>query len=879
MLSLRQAPMTVAKITKLKIQSKHDDYWKTCGIHSKNILSDKTQAEDAAHKLTQKTGRANLLFLCDLLDLTYDPNHTVKPLTDSLIAGLKDSFLLLCEFAKKHGESVKEQYSVTFAKDAREGVERLVTSLADGKPEPVKILTMALLMFGKDPDLITLTYCRSAWRKRQTHHEFVSDKKLDDSLVSKLITNKERVESWLTERNNKNPVTFKSHKELNPGLHVFHFKRKYGQSVKEDFVNGFNVHNPFGNLLIGIDVPSKRLIIKNENKSMADEIKQWVEDALEVKLRDLRIEPYSEYSGDEVQHAFLGGYDSKHEIEIVGMKFRRSISPNHTNLMIETPLKSMNIKEDLAWYKEKEVIALTNLSDLTALNMVFRGHECSVDVKSERNGLVRFKFNDIGWDESLQVEFHEVFKKCFGIPLNLPINPSSLSMGNLGIYRYLLSCKYRRDVLKFQEKALEDLIAMGLIEEGKETQIVCPTATCEKHNVKVVDEDEKQCLKCSATLVNLELKTLKLSTQKAITIANKAMAEASGMKVSSKKNSFSTVDFYQVIDNDEKKETIFICHRDKLTKKLHDVISRFSQPVILIHATGQYQHAYTDPAGLTHLELAYVLASSSSKDSKKKFKEYIKDTIDALRRTTEERVVRAAGKSYETIIEVSKAPKKPADYEGNHYEMDMFNIFRSLFPNTSKWGGNDKPDGLCSLIHFLRNKGSAPQKFNFTYDTKLTGHLEKGYDLSIDEKRKIWDYIESIIDVPPFNEEGNELNGHAIVSNSVTEPMRKHTAEYIRKKHGLGKLEGKGIEIIFITQDFVTELYDYAASNWDHLRRKRNYLYERMHHYLTTRNSDHYSLLDSKVAKEIIEYLQQPNTIETPINNKLLRKNLDARNK
>lgn len=583
-----------------KLATRPPEFWRSCGIPSANILTSKAEAENVALKLMKNTGKANLLCLCDTHGVAYGEDDDVKTISNLMIAELGDMFLLICDFVKKNSESIVEQFDRVLS-GSRASLEQSIAGHSKRKKEPLKPLTRAMMLYKKDPDNLALAYCRRVWRKKQTHHEFESSVPFDQDTITTLIDNKEYIEKSLSLYNQKNAVKYTHHKELNSGLYIIYIKRKKSNSIKEDFDNKFKEFTPFGTFLIGVDIPSNRIIIKQESGQVADCVRNWVETTLETQLRDIRNVPFGEYDGEGVQKALLGEYDPKHAIEITGIKFRRSISTNHSNLTIQTPRKTLNIREDLSWFRERKVLALTNLSDIETLFLMFRGHECVIDVSAEKSALVRFRFNDMGWDEDVQKEFLEAFKECFGIPLNLPINPTSLTLGNLGIYRSLLSCKYNSDVLDFQRPMLEDLRSKEILKAGSETKYVCPNGSADdRYNPHKPDKENKTCTNCSSSLNAIQVQTWLFDQDKALKYVIKALTRAVGKKLDSTPMSFSNTDFYD-FESEEKKETVFMHLTKNYTSKLQEIIARFSQPVLIVHATGQHQHAYTDSLGQTEV--------------------------------------------------------------------------------------------------------------------------------------------------------------------------------------------------------------------------------------------------------------------------------------
>lgn len=858
--------MTATVVKKLSLGKQSNKYWKSCGVYVVDDVANRPQYTENAQKLMQRTGKANLLFLCQSLDLKFDDDASVTDLADVLLGSYTETVLCLCDFAKRRSESVKEQFFGIVPEEARAKLEVEIDALSDGKEEPVKALTMVTLLYLRDPGQIELVYARSLWRAKQTFHEYSIDTKLGKPEIAQL----EKGMAVLTPRLaklNKKPVNFTKLSDLGSGLNIFLMKRKYNPTTREDYDNDYSVVNGYGNIVIGIDVKKGKLIVKIENKYFADEIRDWVSATLKCALKPLWAKNYDSYDASHVQKTLLGDYELKHGIEIIGIKFRRSIAPNHSLLHIERPMHSGSIREDLQWYKDHKVAAITSLSDLEEFRITYKDQEATINIKIEKSGLVRFRHNDTGWEEDLQVKFMADFQKCFGLPLNQPIDPSPLMRGHIDIYRYILSCKTKEEVQPFQMDAFNDLETLGIIKPDSQKLKTCGTTGCPKHNKIVTDDDSKHCPNCQETLGDKHFILLEHDEAKICEVVGKVLATATGYKLEREADTFESLKFDGISAPGDATDVVYFCYKNQVGEKAHETLDRFAQPVIVIHTSGQYEHAFVDPQGIAHLGFSYILAATKDPASNELLKAECSGKIKILKQNFQARILRASAHSY-TILSGSLK-----GYKGQFFETDKFNLLRYLFPNTKQWGGPNKPDGMCSIIHYDDNDMTKQVKYNWSYDTKLTEADIEGYAMGDGEKRKIWDYIMRMAGKPPFNANYNILNAHVIITNSIKRVKCKNVVKFVREDHRLGT-KYPSLKLGFMRHDFVVRLYERVSAESEKFRKAINLLYQAVAQKLNTPGPDGYSWLDDATADDIATWVLKQDPIEQPLDQLTLLENM-----
>ena len=838
------------------------EFWIGCGVFTEGAMKHGTVWAEAARKLLIKAGRADLRMLCDNLGVSYTAKEDSNHFAGQLLGRHKSQLLYLCDFARRRGESIREQYALTFSERERTA-HCSDLSDAGGKASSLKVVSMLTLLYQRDPDSVQDVYYRSIWRSKATFSEFTLGR-LNRDDVESLAASTERLTQAFAERNEAGPVRFVGHRWLSDTLCVFLFQRKFKPSVKPDYDNEHQIVNGYGNVLFGIDTSAGRITVKVSSKRLAGDITRWAGDQLSRDAKESWLTVFEGYDAEKVQSALLGGYDPRHGVEIVSLKLKRSPAPNHARLTIEKSSMAESVREDLGWLAGAKALGISSLSDIEELTLSFKGQDGVVRVNSDYVGAVRFNLVNVGWDEETHSEFRESFLNCFGIPLNQPIDPKPMMMGATEIYRFLLACDDRGDVRPFQMECLEDLKKKGIIRTEIETVRSC--GFCDLKGRPVEDPSAAECLRCMNALQSTDKRKLVIDETAMHNFVEAALTKATSRKVKRNSARFESQSFHGLESPDVPDEAVYFCYRKRVTEKTLLLFDRFSQAMLVVHTGGSYEHAQLDAASVAHIGAAYALAASRDDKSMSAFATQCLATLRNLRRSTQERVVRAARKSYVVLSEAGRG------YTGQQFETEVFNLLRYLFPSTSRWGGGDRPDGFCSFVHYLQNDMRQPVKVNWSYDAK---HSEKedGYDLGVDEKRKIFDYVLRISGQPPLNVDNNYLNAHVIISNNVSEAKRRNAAKFLKETHRLGGSVPE-VGLAFMTQGFLTKLYDAVAADFTFFRKRWNYFNACMAKLLREPGENGYACLDEGAAATLLNWVRRQPEIDRTIDQDLLRDNM-----
>jgi hypothetical protein len=848
------------------LKEMNSDYWNSCGVYTDDIDTSTAQYTEAAHKLLEKSNRNNLLYVCETYGVPYDSIASIGTLSEAIVGQFGETIVYLCNFAKRRGESIKEQFMATITAPKRTAIQAQINKASKGKDSSISVITMLITLYQHDPEQLIFIFNRSYWRGKQTYYEYKTDTKFPSMAIKELEAGKEDIEKTLVPLNKGKETRFVSARKLNKNLWVFLIQRKYNPVVRDDYERIYSRVTPYGTLVFGIDLANQKIIFKIQNKQIKDAILDWITTTLKLDFKPSWHEPHSSYDANEVQTALLGGYDQGHGIEITGVKLRRSPAPYHSALLLNARTGYPNIREDLAWLRDREVMRLSSLSDLEQLQISYRDQQAIIDVIAEKTGIVRFKHVDVGWDETLQADLQLAFKNCFGLPLNEPIDPRPLMLGHHEIYKFLLACKNTDEFQLFQREAFKELKDAGIVDTKPIEQKRCPSPVCEHRLTVVTDKDQTQCLACQSRLKNETSNQIVHLNERIQEVVEEALKEATGLKTQ-KTIKFETYEFHVLQKGKGNVEPIYVAYRNQLGAKGKDILSRFAQPVLVVHTSSQSEFTPIDLHGVAHLNLAYILASIRDGEGKAKFKREVVKQLDDLTRSLGIRVNRAAEESFKVVTD------NLADSTGQKFETDIFNLLRFLFPNTSQWGGGDRPDGISTIVCYDNNDMNLPLKFNWSYDTKLTEKEIEGYNLQDGEKRKIWDYIERMSGKSPFNREGNKLNAHVIITNSIRKVKCANAVKFVRQSHRLGK-KYPHLLLGFMKYDFIARLYERVSSQQEDFRKRQNLLTASVCKKLSTPNDDGYCWMDTATANSICDWVLEQPEIENTIDHDLLVRNM-----
>ena len=201
--------------------------------------------------------------------------------------------------------------------------------------------------------------------------------------------------------------------------------------------------------------------------------------------------------------------------------------------------------------------------------------------------------------------------------------------------------------------------------------------------------------------------------------------------------------------------------------------------------------------------------------------------------------------------------------KGNVYETEVFNVLRSILPYCYQFGreGKIEPDGFVCLPEYEQNAMEGVDTWNWSYDAK---HSDKvaGYDLNIEERRKIVNYIELFRAKIAFWEKSTKLRAHVIISNNLTEAKMKSAAEFVFNEEGGVKKANRDVRLVLMRQEFLTRLYELVAEKKDDYQRRRPFFGNLLVKLLEHEGDERYAVLTKDDAEKLFEDLLKVRPVE-----------------
>jgi hypothetical protein len=848
-------------------QSLDHETWEGVRIFPDALARNMAERQAKTMKALQKCGLANLCYVCLKANIRFKTGTPItrmaKLVRDSAPA---ETAMYLCEFARTRGQAILEQYDAE-----RSDAERLhdageVENLSLRRVETLRVLTKLLLMYLLDPQVVVRIQYRHLWRNARTYAEFETKEVPENATEALQGALGALVKALRVLPDGKKLQNYGSHQlPGGPRLYVLH--RGYKEKVVPEYPDGCKVTTASGYLVFGLHDAPPRLEVKVANHKFIDTIRQWTEDSLGVQFRRTGLSMFEDYNATELEKQFLGRYSEEHGLAIIGIKFRRTALPNHPSITVDAAVGGCTVRDALNWYVEKGALALRSLSDIEWVRLHFGGYEGQVHVKVEPDGSVRFALDNAGWPEEVQRELADAFRKTFGIPLDQRINPRPLSMGALEVYQSLLEWDNADEIQSHQRELFEDLVQRRMMLVEKSSLRACSTAFCKLKGKAVEDEKVEACPRCHQPIRSLELRKILHNDEEMRKFAGRILTAATKWEFVNKPLQFESHEFFPLRNPARPDESVCVFFSQRISSSKIELFDRSMWPILVVHTSGAYEHAHLDLAGIAHLGFAYALAATKEKDTRAKFIEDCKTTLATLTRNEQERVLRAARQARETLT------NKLAECTGSVYESVMFALVRSLFPHSMKWGGAFRPDGFCSLIYSKTNRLSDLQKWNWSYDSKYS-ERHGGYEFGAPEHRKMLDYIVALAEQKELQANGNELNAHVIITNSLSRNKMKDAAKFLRCSHRLGS-ELPGFRLVFMMEPFLHTLYDRVRADEKEFDRRWGYLSQRLAWQMGQETTDRYVYLDADRANQLADWVLQKPAVEMPVDIDALQEGLD----
>jgi hypothetical protein len=851
------------------LQRQDEKFWERLQIFPHAVTQSAAKGEYARKALRQfeKLGRANLHYIANQAGIEYrEKADSARQLANRLLSSpLKTEFLYLATFFRPRVTAVVEYFDSHAAHFRASALETEIKNLSVGASEIPKPLTKLVAAYSRDPaSLEAIHYC-FAWRKLPTLFEYAAEKDLPANPATVLEQGTKQLAAALGKIKHGEHYTFFGRKDLQPHVSVFVLHRKYPASVKPDYESTFRLQHDYSMVVFAIDTVRKVLLVKVANRAISEAIADWAGETLGMEFERSGGRIFRDYDPQSVETALLGGYDESYEMDLTAISFRHSFAPNHSRIALTAQPFSRGVREDLLWMKDERVLRLRSLADIESLKVRFDGVEADIECIAEKEGAVRLRLNDSHIVDGRAEQFKEIFKKVFGIPLGQRIDPTLLTMGAAEVYQFLLSGVREGDLLDYHKEALGKLLETELLVRVDERVGWCKDLNCAIGRTQSFnDQALTQCPGCHGSLDWQTLTRYAEDPKKAFAVARQLLTQASKWKMESTTRAFESKKFYRFYPKRDPNRTVCVFVNNRLNATKVEAFQRANFPILVVHPQGNHRMPSIDMHGIAHVGLPYALSAYEDKPTWKAYQASLRDVLGRLQRMEQELVLRASRASWELL------QNRPSDYDDRKYESDGFNLLRSLFPYTVKWGGGNRPDGFCSLVFFPENDLRHPTHFNWSYDAKYSDGV---YAFGIGEFDQMFRYVRLLHQPKRLKSLGNQYDAHVIITNSMDDSSMRNAADYLWNHHRLGK-EQTSFLLVFMRDGFLRQLWQRVRENETAFRMRSTYLPEYMVRLIKAKQADGYSLLDTDDADALANDVLSEPELELPPDHDALKADL-----
>lgn len=232
-------------------------FWTRLQVFPNAIAHGKTKGDYAkkAKVLLEKSGIANLRYLCDMAGITYRPDlDSSEQLANRLLnSGSRNELLYLCAFMRSRKNAVVEYFDNVASEKTRKSLETDVAALSKRKPETPKPITKLVRLYSSDPSTLEEIHYRHSWRRLPTIFSFLGVGGIPDSCVAVLSR---EIDSLIPRLNKvRAGETYESfgHAALGDRLTVFVIHRRFPPTVRSDYEQRFRVQHDYSILAFAID--------------------------------------------------------------------------------------------------------------------------------------------------------------------------------------------------------------------------------------------------------------------------------------------------------------------------------------------------------------------------------------------------------------------------------------------------------------------------------------------------------------------------------------------------------------------------------------------------------------------------------------------------
>lgn len=754
------------------MQPKSMSYWAEFGISPEKAQrrADIAKLLEQAKKNVSGLSKPELLAICDKLKIASSEQDS-HSLASAIIAAVPQSDLIgLHLFLKSRNQAA------TWAARTNRSLATAVKGIA--KPKPFTVLLLALKC---KPKLFKDIFYYAAWCGTSTSARFIArDQKSQSSLAGVLSKSTvTKLSKFLNKASGLGASIVGTHK-LPDGTFVVLFNKHYVPTVKKDYVAEFTVQHGCGRLVLGYSADDKTIHIKGGGAQLIAGVEAFFERDLDYPLLRTDVQEVNNSKFDKFSRIVIEGDASlTGELRLVGVAFKRNA---HTGQPFEiSPGEDqMCIASSVQKFHETQHTAGLTLLDVKHFTLVHGAHTHLVTTKHLPNGAVVLTYDNRGTDGTSQQRFQDEVFKQLGLLLHRQLSPINLPEGKLRVIACLLQQR-RKDRIEEFQKAIADLMeTSGIVHVSNRTILRCSNKLCKAAQTHVSDSDQETeaCQQCGNEFEQVDVQQIEPDHQAIISKLDPLLA-ATCWKRHTSVRKFEGTEYHELVATDDRTErSIVLLDAHRLTEATREKLDRLGKPIVLLN-TGLVKSTHKiDAHGVAHLSIPRLV--NDILEGTDEATNALPVLLDQISRAHRERIHKAARRSMDSLT-------NGGCRTGKEFEQDIYNLLRIVFPHSVRLGreGKIEPDGMIQVrSHMLQQNGEIIPTACIGYDSKFNGN-GKGYDLPIDERRKVRDYVKQYQSSRTKFGKFREICSHAFISNRMDEKQVENTVKYLRSSHGL----------------------------------------------------------------------------------------------
>jgi hypothetical protein len=852
-------------------------YWHDLGIYPEALgplgRLDTVPAESL--RALNGLGIGNLRLLCEQSGIAR-PDDASEAVLGQLLLSASDPAtpIHLREFLKRRTEAVETVFEHALRVKRRTSLATSVRELSPRRAEVLKPLTKLILLYREDPQLLVQIHGEALWQSRTTSFEFRAPAPLPSQFPRAISQRVDELKLKFSKAAGRREIKYLGTRKLTDGTTVYAFVREYNPVVRQDFHKNYVVYYGCGLLLFGIDPSRSRIFVKTGSRGIADELADFIQSTFSVELSLVYNEVFSDYTIEDLGLRVLGGYQENQGIEIIAAAFARSGFESHGSISLGAPLLQPSIRKDLEHLRHDDLVEIRSPADVASLTLTFRGRPIVVSSVVVEGGAVRFSYDDAGWNTQMADDFGAAFSSAFGIPLNRLLHPGRAMFGSVGIFASLLGLTDEDSVQGYQEEYLAKLLERELVQREPLASRICRSNLCSNRNRPVDDETRHTCPQCSGELHDWQYNRLVRNDGRVADFVANALDDADDWTLHGEERKLDKWKYYELRRQQPGGREDFVCMilTDRAAVPAKRVFQRTGLPLLMVRTHTDSRYAYVDDDGIAHVSLAYLLSADESPATKAQRKDLCRGVLQQLVHNHEERILRAARLSYARLLATGN------ELTGDQYEDDVFNLLRSIFPYTYRLGkrGEVEPDGFVCVPQYENESIEDVGSWNWSYDAKHTDTRKRknGYDLNIDEARKIAHYVKKLRrSRTALFGKNRRARAHILISNQLPEKRMQRAAETVFGADGVGP-KCADIRLLLMKQDFLVSLYESVRDKYEQLVRRRPFFCDDFIELIQSTPQAGYRILARADAEALINSVLEKPEVEANVDPKALAKSL-----